>query len=231
MILWFFEFGYVFQHLAIIFQILQIKKKRTVEGIAIETIIFFSIATLCRLVWIFESKLKNFYFTYVEMLIAIVSLSYILYLYLQYKSTDFIRASVQIPPYLKFWSLLAVILILSFCFHPGKKNDYYLTTQMFVSANIFSECIGLIPQLYLITKSSETGNVSKSYLIFLGLARFFRIFFWVSMYLEGSSFLSLIIADIIHSILLIAFCYVFKKNLGTEILLMYQEPVERKKVF
>lgn len=233
MILWFFEIGYVLQHLAIIFQILQIRKNKNTEGIAIETILFFTIATLCRFVWIFDSKLKNFYFTYFEILMAVSSLAYIIYLYNNFKHNDYIRQQVQLPVYFKFFTLLLVITVLSFFFHPGKKNEYYLSNQMFVSANIYSECVGLIPQLYLISKSSETGNVSRFYLIFLGFARFFRIFFWIKMYLEGNSFLSLIFADVIHSILLILFIYVFKKNLGNELLPQFSVDGEskRKKIF
>lgn len=233
MILWFFEVGYVLQHLAIIFQILQIKKNKNTEGIAIETILFFSIATICRLFWIFDSKLKNFVFTYIEVLLAISSLAYLIYLYSIFKHNDYIRQQVKLPVYLRFFALFLVILVLSFLFHPGKKNDYYLTNQMFVSANIYSECVGLIPQLYLIAKSSETGNVSHYYLIFLAFARFFRVFFWIKMYIEGNSFLSLITADIVHSILLIIFVYVFKKNLGNELLPQFSVEGEskRKKIF
>lgn len=227
MILWFFELGYVLQHIAIFFQIKQIIKKRNTEGVSFDTIKFFVLGTICRIIWISETKkLREFHFTYFEVILAVASISYIFYLYHKYKHHDYIKETISIPVYIRFYTLLALILVMSFFFHPGKKNDYYLTSQMFVSVNIFSECIGLIPQLYLITKSSETGVVSKFYLIFLGFARFFRIFFWLKMYFEGSSFLSLVVADLFHSILLALFIYVYKKNLSMDFL-----PTDRKKIF
>lgn len=211
-VLFFFEFGYVLQHLAVIFQILQINRKRSTEGVAIETIYFFIIATVCRLIWMWDSMLSKYTLAYFEVVVAVGCLVYIVYIYNKYKESDYIKQNVRMPVFLSFPVLLGSILILSFLFHPGTKNNYYLTIQMLVSMNIYSECIGLLPQLYLIKKSSDTGNISVYYLVFLGVARFFRLFFWFKMYMDGNSFISLIIADLLHTILLTLFVLLYTKN-------------------
>lgn len=231
MILWLFEFGYVLQHLAIIFQILEMKRQKNTEGVSLETILFFFIATVCRLIWMWDSMLSSFYLAYIELVIAVASLGYIIFIYNQYSVNDYLRHKAPMPKYLSFPVLLGIILVLSFLFHPGSKNAYYLTIQMFVSLNIYSECIGLLPQLYLIKKSSETGNVSAYYLVFLGLARFFRLFFWFKMYLDGNSFFSLILADLLHTVLLSLFVYIYSKNFDSIRLPTFAEEKQHRKIF
>ena len=232
MILYLFEFGYVLQHLAIIFQIVQINKRKSTEGIAIETVLFFFIATVCRMVWMWDSMLANFKLAYLEMVVAFVSLTYLVIIYNRFKDYDYIKQKVRMPVLLNFFALLFFILVLSFLFHPGNKNKYYLSLQMLVSINIYSECIGLLPQLFLIYKSSETGNVSDYYLGFLAIARFFRLFFWFKMYMDGNSFISLIIADLLHTVLLSLFIYTFTKNKDSIKLPTFSTSEDtRKKIF
>ena len=127
---------------------------------------------------------------------------------MQYKDTNFVAKEIQMPWYLQLTVLLPVVLLLSFVFHPGNKGKYYLSLQMMVSLNIFSEAIGLLPQFYIIKKSGDQGNLSKSYVICLGIARFFRLLFWIKMYNDGNSFISLIIADVVH----LGFLFVFIFN-------------------
>lgn len=232
MILFLFEFGYILQHLAVLFQIIEITKKKNTEGVSLETILFFSIATFCRCIWMKDSMLSKYTLAYIEVVIAIGCLAYIIFLYKKYVVNDYLKHKIKIPIYFSFSVLLLLIFVLSFLFHPGKKNEYYLSIQMLVSGNIYSECIGLLPQLYLIKKSSDTGNISIYYLIFLGLARFFRIFFWIKMFLQGKSFFSLIIADVLHTILLSLFIYVFSKNKNSISLPTFSVPEnQNRKIF
>lgn len=231
MILWLFEFGYVLQHIATIFQIKRIKEKRTTELISLDTNLFFLIGSICRVIWMWDSMLANFTFAYLEIIVAFSSLSYLVYLYNQFKDYDFIAAETRLPKYLSFPVLLSVILILSFLFHPGNKNAYYLSLQMLVSINIYSECIGLLPQLYVIMNTKETGILSDFYIIFMAAARFFRIFFWIKMWLDGNSFFSLILADVIHTIFLSAVIYGFKKNLRKIMMPVANTESTNKKMF
>lgn len=206
-VLWIFEFGYILQHIAVISQILKVLKDKSTEGISLETNVLFLIGGIGRAFWFWDSMLKNFWLTYIELFVAIGSLVYIIYLYNLYKDTNYIAKEIKLPPYLKLYVLLPLVLILSFIFHPGTKGKYYFTLQQMVSLNIFSEAIGLLPQFYIIKKSGDQGNLSKSYIICLGIARFFRLLFWLKMYSDGNTFMSLIIADILHLVFLFIFIF------------------------
>jgi len=58
--------------------------------------------------------------------------------------------------------------------------------------------------------SRDTEGLNSYYLACLGTARLGRIFFWHTMSTKRDSFWYLMIADVLHSILLIAFFYVYK---------------------
>ena len=49
--------------------------------------------------------------------------------------------------FLRWYSLVVAVLILSTMFHPGKKGAYFITFQMFVSFTMFLEALALVPQL------------------------------------------------------------------------------------
>lgn len=217
-VLWIFEFGYILQHVAVISQIMKIRKDKCTEGISLDTNILFLIGGIARAFWFWDSMLKNFWLTYVEIFVAISSLIYILYLFYIYKENDYLYKETQMPVFLKLYVLLPMVLLLSFFFHPGNKGQYYFTLQMMVSLNIFSEAIGLVPQFYLIKKSGDQGNLSKSYVICLGIARFFRLLFWLKMYNDGNTFISLIFADLIHLSLLFFFIFNVAKKWNAIIL-------------
>jgi len=64
--------------------------------------------------------------------------------------------------------------------------------------------------LYLIKESRDTGVVNNNYVVLLAVARFFRLIFWTKMWIDGNSFISLIIADIAHTLLMGYFISTFK---------------------
>jgi hypothetical protein len=212
LVLWIFEIGYILQHLATFFQINRINKVKNTDMVSLDTNIYFLVGTICRLVWMWESALKSFYLAYLEIVVSVLSSIYILWLFKKYKQNSYDSSEARQPIFLRPYVLIPVILVLSFLFHPGSKNKYYYTNQMFVSGNIFSEAIGLLPQLYIFYNFKETGDVSKEYVIFQSVSRFSRILFWIEMYRKGNNFVALIVADIIHTILLVGFIYLFMKN-------------------
>ena len=77
---------------------------------------------------------------------------------------------------------------------------------------MFCESFGLLPQLYIIRKSKDSGDLSQLYVVFLAIARFLRLFFWIAMFFQGGRFFSLITADIIHCLALSNFVYNVMKN-------------------
>lgn len=46
-----------------------------------------------------------------------------------------------------------------------------------------------------------------NYVVLLGISRIIRMVFWILMYLEGDSFLYLILADLLHTFLIGDFVY------------------------
>ena len=113
--------------------------------------------------------------------------------------------------YVRWYALTAICLLLATIFHPGKKGSFFFTLQMFVSFTMFLEAAALIPQLVHIHISKDTEGLNSYYLYCLGLARIGRVFFWFSMKSKSETFWYLILADVLHTVLLGLFFYVYKK--------------------
>lgn len=211
-VLYLFEIGYILQHMATCAQILKMKNKRNTEVVSFETNILFLIGAISRLVWMWDSMLKGMFLSYIEIILALGTSIYFVYVFNKYKVNNYYAAEIKLPFYLKLTVLIPLVTLLSFLFHPGIKGKYYFTIQMFVSLSIFSEAIGLLPQLYMIARQKDTGDLSKMYVVFLGFARLFRLFFWLKMYYDGNRFIPLIVADVLHCVLLFNFIYTVIKN-------------------
>ena len=228
-ILYSFEGGYLFQHAATLFQILKMTKRKNSECISLETNILFLIGAISRILWIPRSALSDIYITYIEILLAITTSSYVIYLYQKYKNRNFYSNEIKLPPFLKLYILIPLISVLSFFFNPG---DSYFTDQIFVSFGMFCESFGLLPQLYIIRKSKDSGDLSELYVVFLAIARFLRLFFWIAMFIQGGRFFSLIAADIIHCLALSNFVYNVMKNWsGNGLPTSFKELNSNKKMF
>jgi ER lumen protein retaining receptor len=199
--------------------------------VSLETNIFFLIGSLSRIGWIWDSMLKGFFLSYVELILGFVSLITLIALFFKYKSLDFVYSELKYPIYCKTYILLPLILALSYFFHPGKKTAYWFNSQMFVSLSIYSEAIGMIPQLYIISRQKDSGNISEWYIICLGIARFFRLLFWFQMQKKGKTFTGLMIADAVNTIFLFVFIYKVVKNWRAVMLptVGQQQPEEKHK--
>lgn len=209
LILWFYEGGYLFQHFATLFQILKMSKRENSECTSLETNILFLIGAVSRIGWTWDSTLRDFFLTYIELTLAVFTLGYAIYLHMKYKEKNYYSNVVSLPFFLQLWVLLPIVIILSFFFNPG---ETYFSSQIFVSLGIFCESIGLLPQLYVIKKSNEVGDISELYIVFLGIARFFRLIFWVISIKNGEQYICLLLADLIHCISLSYFIYNAIKN-------------------
>ena len=232
-VLWLFEIGYLLQHIATISQCYRIYVKKSTEMVSLETNVFFLIGSLSRIGWMWDSMLKGFWLSYVEVIVGIVSLLTLIYLFTKYKKFDFIYSELKFPFYCKPYILLPIILVLSYFFHPGSKGKNYFTSQMFVSLSIYSEAIGMIPQLFIISRQKDSGNISQYYVLCLAIARFFRLLFWIKMHLKGNKFMGLMIADAIHTCFLLIFIYKVIKNWKNVMLptIGQKAPEEKQKAF
>ena len=115
-ILYSFEGGYLFQHIATLFQILKMTKKKNSECVSLETNILFLIGAISRIFWIPTSSLSDLYITYVELLMAFLTLGYVIYLHQKNKVRNFLFNEVKLPVYLKLYTLIPLVVILSFFF-------------------------------------------------------------------------------------------------------------------
>jgi ER lumen protein retaining receptor len=227
-VLWLFEIGYILQHAATLYQINTMLKKKKSELVSLETNLLFLMGACSRLIWIWDSMLKGFFLSYIEIILAFASLVYIIYLHQKFKVNNMVLNEVRLPIYLRIEVLIPVILLLSFFFHPGTKGAYYFTSQMFVSLSIYAESIGLLPQLHMIHQEKDTGSLSQYYVVLLAFARFFRLLFWLKMYLDGNKFISLILADLVHCALISNFVYNVFKNFNSAILPTSSDSYETK---
>jgi hypothetical protein len=78
---------------------------------------------------------------------------------------------------------------------------------MFVSFTMFVEAAALVPQLVHLIQNRDPEGLTSQYLYFLGGSRAVRFFFWYSMVTNNDSFWYLILADLLHTGLLIVFFY------------------------
>ena len=147
-------------------------------------------------------------FTYLEVIIALVTQLTLIYQCHHYKDVLY-RGLNNI--FLRWFSLTVICLALSMIFHPGKKGSFFFTLQMFVSFTMFLEAAALIPQLVHIHLSKDTEGLNSYYLYCLGLARVGRVFFWLTMSTKRETFWYLMLADILHTILLGLFFYVYRQ--------------------
>ena len=111
--LWLFEGGYLFQHMATFFQILKMLKRQNSECVSLETNILFLIGALSRIGWMWDSMLKSFTLAYIEILLAIGTLTYAIYLFQINKVRNYYSNVIQLPIFLKLYFLIPLITILS----------------------------------------------------------------------------------------------------------------------
>ena len=215
-----FNIGYLFQHIGTILQIRKIERKKSTEGVCIDTLVLFLIGALCRVIWINDTELRLFWITYLELTMAFITLFYSLYLCL-FKYNNMLTFfeglnRTEILVFLRWYVILVISAILAYFFYPGNDSDnsHWFDLQMLVSLSIYCEAGGLLPQIYITNKEKDSNNFSRLYLVFLSISRVLRLLFWFKLFIEDNGFVFLIIADLIHCFMLSGFVYSFFSNLN-----------------
>ena len=88
-------------------------------GICVDTQISLFIALVARCFWQYDTQLAGLPLTYIEMSIALLVQSGLLYLCTKY--TDILYKGIK-QVFLKWYVLVAVSMVLAGIFHPGKKG-------------------------------------------------------------------------------------------------------------
>lgn len=169
------------------------------------------LGVLMRVLYIFDTRLYKETLTWVEL---ILSISLNLYIIRQFYNPK-ITQSDHYHQYSTWKIIVPACIILSFFFHPGEKNEYYFTLQMFVSCSMFIEACSLLPQILLSKKEGFIDHKVGQYLVFIAISRGLRLVFWVLQYLDGDQFIYLILADVVHSIIIADFVWLYFKHKGT----------------
>ena len=94
-------------------------------GVSIDSQICLLVATLSRLVWFSDTQLGKLNLAYMELALAVMLHSYIVYLCFKMKD----NLHIEPPVYLRAQCLLAVAAVLSLILHPGEKNKTWFFTQ------------------------------------------------------------------------------------------------------
>ena len=78
------------------------------------------VGTIMRLIYVFDTRLMDFWLSWVELVLSLCLNIYILYLFKKYQFTKF----ADVPnPYFNWKIIFPVCFALSYFFHPGYKGD------------------------------------------------------------------------------------------------------------
>jgi hypothetical protein len=218
-----FNLGYICQHIGTVVQLYKIEKRRSTEGVCLDTQILFLLGTIARIFWIGETMLVKWSLTYIELVISLITLIITLYSYLfRYNDGSSLLQSLNksnLPFFVRWYFILFVSIILSMIFFPGNEYGHYdFDKQTLVSFTIFVESSGLLPQIVAIHREKDSNNFSRIYIILLFISRVFRMIFWLEMYLNDVNFYYLLMADCINVVMVLGFIYTFFTNLNKLVL-------------
>lgn len=152
-----FVLGYVIQTAATCLLIWKIKKSHSIYGLSVDTQICFLIGCISRCIWTLDTRLVETYFAYTELIASTVCCTVcVYYCWVHYDTT-----TMHAPQFLRTHSLAGVSLILAFFFHP---SEFWFSVQILVAFSIYIECVGLLPQLWLMKKMQrpQRSGVERS---------------------------------------------------------------------
>ena len=207
---WVFHLSEIAQHLGTTYQLYIMKKKNdNIECVSLDTHIIFLISTIARHLWERKSYLNGYLITYIELYYSYFIEIYFIYNYLHNcEKISYEILSLKNKIYESWFFLIFVTLILSLFFNVGYDEKFF-NTDIFISFHIFSDSVSLIPQIPLLYKEGDIGALSRVYLLFIAISRIIRIIFWFIPDQALDYFLYLIIADIIHTLVLIILIITF----------------------
>ncbi|PHJ20912.1 er lumen protein retaining receptor [Cystoisospora suis] len=191
---WLFILGYLIHFAASCVLVYKIQQQRTVYGLSIDTQICYLLATLSRCVWYLDTRLVETWLAYLELLCSTVISVVLTYYLWRYRHTN--TKNVWTP--CKAALIIPVCSVLAFFIHPGRQ---WWTVQILVAFTIYTEAVGLLPQLWYMRRMLEVEPLTSHYVGLLVLSRVVRLFFWVTLYIQGEHFLGLFLADLLHSVL------------------------------
>ena len=147
-----------------------------------------------------------------ELIVANFLHFYIVYMCVKHKDA----LQNEMPIYMHWGVIVTIATILSLFLFPGKRGEYFVSQQMFVSFTMFTEALSLVPQLYHMYISRGLEGLNSKYLFALAISRFSRIYFWYTM--SGrhiTTFWYLISSDALYTIMVLGFALLFRSTRKT----------------
>eukprot|EP00829_Urostomides_striatus_P018889 TRINITY_DN703_c0_g1_i3.p1 TRINITY_DN703_c0_g1~~TRINITY_DN703_c0_g1_i3.p1 ORF type:complete len:262 (+),score=39.53 TRINITY_DN703_c0_g1_i3:44-787(+) len=216
-----FMFGYVFQHVGMLTLLLKLTSKKSKEWISIDSLCCMLVASIVRLLVIWYAHNNGFTFFHVECFIGTIMTGAVLFFAL--KRNYLIDIPLfSTPICYKFHVLLAISCFFALIFPPNLGGEYWLNAMM--GFFVYLESIALIPQIYVLKKEGNIGGFTSYYMCLVGISRILRLLFWVLLLFLRAYLISLLIADLIHTILIAELMYeCFKSFRKTHTLPLFEK--------
>ncbi|XP_015173657.1 PREDICTED: ER lumen protein-retaining receptor [Polistes dominula] len=185
--------------LAIIILLLKIWKTRSCAGISGKTQILFAIVYTTRYLDLINTYI-SIYNTFMKIIFLSASFATVYLMYIKFKATydhnhDTFRIEFLIIP-----TFVLALLI----------NHELSVVEVLWTFSIYLESVAILPQLFLVSKTSEAESITSHYLFALGSYRGLYLFNWVYRYYAEDHYdLIAIVAGLIQTVLYCDFFYLY----------------------
>jgi len=204
-----FVVGYIVQLIASALLLLKMNQTKSSDGISIDTQLAFVLATVVRCIWTLETRLIETWFAYGELIGSTVLGLLVAHACWRFRDPD---ARHSRPIWMLQLQILAPLaLVLAFFLHPS--TDWF-SMQVLVSFTMFMEAIGVMPQVFLMSKVQIIDAMGNEYVGLLAVARLIRLVFWTVLYFKGEHFFTLMVADGLHTLITIECLRLWFKKLS-----------------
>ena len=195
----FFELCYFLNIIGIAILIINIEKKKHVEGISFYTQLLFAIGTISKVFFFWFTILRDYALCWIELIISISLTAYLMHILIKYRQMSFIKESNYWD-----WRIIIVVSLVLSVISNYEKAEKFEMSQMMIRFSIIIEAIGLLPQLNFMKKERYVPQFFGQYLVSIAVSRLARIGFWIFQLLNnysGSTYYTLILADLGYLIL------------------------------
>ena len=204
--LWLFTLSYLAQGVGSFILAYKIHSKNASFGVSIDTQLMLFVATAVRWIWIFDTDLIKLPFALAELVFSMIMSMYLVYKTISLRDPVY----TELKGYVNSKSLGLLWAVASTLVQYGDDSYFFFC----IAFTIFLESVALLPQLQHLNRDGDVGGLTSNYLFWLSLSRAIRLVFWVIMWERGDSYISLMLADLLHWILLGNFVLKYIQSLG-----------------
>ena len=207
-----FVMSYLIQLLASVILLYRVLSVKSIYGLSIDTQICILAATISRCIWsintrIVESDILVATVASLELLLSLGASVFLFGLFRKLSHTTTVGAPLACSAII----LVPAAFLLALIFNPGA--SFVVTSQTMVAFTMYVEALALIPQLWIIRKMDDVEALTSHYIGLLVVSRIARMMFWLVMFSNGQGFMSLFLADVVHTILSGDYLYLWVRKL------------------